>query len=69
MSQEDTLLLPMKLRPPLRHGPEWTEEVGMAAESANPTIVLNNQHTWLDFRVYSKPFVKQFQLHLSGREC
>jgi len=34
---EDVLiLLPLKLRPPLRHGPEWTEEVDMATESAEP---------------------------------
>jgi hypothetical protein len=31
-----TILLPLKLRPPLRHGPEWTEEVEMAAESTDP---------------------------------
>jgi transposase-like protein len=31
-----TILLPLKLRPPLRHGPEWTEEVEMASESADP---------------------------------
>jgi transposase-like protein len=30
------ILLPLKLRPPLRHGPEWTEEVEMASESADP---------------------------------
>ena len=30
------ILLPLKLRPPLRHGPERTEEVDMAVESAEP---------------------------------
>ncbi|MEY4528847.1 MAG: hypothetical protein RL768_2566, partial [Nitrospirota bacterium] len=30
------ILLPLKLRPPLRHGPVWTEEVVMASESAEP---------------------------------
>ena len=30
------ILLPVKLRPRLRHGPEWTEEVDMAAESLEP---------------------------------
>ncbi len=31
-----SILLPFKLRPPTRHGPEWTEEVEMASESADP---------------------------------
>ena len=30
------ILLPLKLRPPLRHGPAWTEEVEMATESTDP---------------------------------
>ena len=30
------ILLPLKLRPPLRHGLERTEEVAMASESAEP---------------------------------
>src|SRR6266550_7401283 len=30
------ILLPLKLRPPLRHGPAWTKEVAMAAEAADP---------------------------------
>ena len=28
-------MLPLKLRPPLRHGPTWTEEVELAAESTD----------------------------------
>ena len=27
---------PLKLRPPLRHGPAWTEEVEMVSESTDP---------------------------------
>ncbi|MEX5213469.1 MAG: helix-turn-helix domain containing protein [Nitrospiraceae bacterium] len=30
------ILLPLKLKPPQRHGPVWTEEVEMVAESAEP---------------------------------
>src|SRR6185295_18714970 len=33
---EHPILLPLKLRPPLRHGPDWTKEVDMASESADP---------------------------------
>lgn len=30
------ILLPLKLRPPLRHGPAWTKEVAMVTEAADP---------------------------------
>ena len=26
-NEDAAILLPLKLRPPLQHGPEWTEEV------------------------------------------
>ena len=32
---EQDILLPLKLRPPSRHGPEWTEAVDMATESTD----------------------------------
>jgi hypothetical protein len=40
------ILLPLKLRPPLRHGPEWTEEVGMAAEFAEPIERWTAKRRW-----------------------
>jgi hypothetical protein len=30
------ILLLLKLRPPLRHGPAWTEEVAMVADATEP---------------------------------
>ena len=35
-NEDAAILLPLKLRPPLQHGPEWTEEVEMASESVDP---------------------------------
>ena len=33
---ETHILLPLNLRPPLRHGPEWTKEVAMTSEFSEP---------------------------------
>ena len=43
------ILLPLKLRPPLQHGPKWTEEENMAAEFAEPI------EYWIEGREYVGP--------------